>query len=825
MTTPPEPGARKFAVAAIGAAIALFGAAAAAGWLLGIPALLLVASGLTPMARNTALCFALSGSWVVVAALRPTWRRTAGSLAAVLLVLAAAGMLQYPLGADFGIDAAELHRWLRATDLHPGRMSAFSSIAFVLAGVAMLLALRPPTPWGDALAALSASGTGIVGIAGLLGHMLQLHLIYAGYLFGIAALPTSVGLVALSVALWLHLVRGRRVRFWSGLPVHDRITFASAAILMLVSLAAGVSVLATMQARVHQALSDGLAMSLRHRVSLARELIDAGMQRSRILVGRPAPARALRRLKEHPNDAEAIALMSQSAASLVADGYLAASYFDTDGREIVTAGRPLRDSALSVSLGGASGATLEWREGFSISGRYAIADADGPVGTVLVEVPLPGLDALLSDQYRLGESGETGMCARFGVKLGCFPQPRNPKVYFTPATGTDGEPLPMARALAGGTGVALTRDYREVHVMAAYAPVGDFGLAMVVKADAAEIYMPIRERLQLALPILAALVVAGAFLVRAGVRPLATRLAQSEREAKERHRALESTMASVAEGIMLLDADGTIRSCNAAAARLFGYSAEDLVGRNVSMLIADELRAANIAATQEFLATGESKVLGTPDQNCPARRKDGSRFELGFTLTATGGVEKPQLVAVLRDVTERKEAEKRLMRLALHDALTGLPNRASFEQRIESALARCRRSGKPLALILVDLDNFKPVNDTLGHEVGDRLLVAFAVGLRGALRESDLLARLGGDEFTIVAEDLKGAEDAVAIAAKTLASLSDPLDVGGRTIRVSASIGIAVYREGDTPQTLMRRADQALYEAKGAGRARYRLAA
>jgi diguanylate cyclase (GGDEF)-like protein/PAS domain S-box-containing protein len=580
-----------------------------------------------------------------------------------------------------------------------------------------------------------------------------------------------------------------------------------------------------MQARVQQALSDGLAMSLRHRVSLARELIDAGVQRSRILVGRPAPTRALRRVKERPDDAEAIALMTQSAASLVADGYLAASYVDTDGREIVTAGQPLRDPDLSVALRGAPGAMLAWRDGFAISGRYLIADGDGPVGTVVVQVPLPGLDTLLNEQYRLGESGESGLCARFGEQLGCFPQARNPKVYFIPIMGADGEPLPMTRALAGGTGVALTQDYRGAHVMAAYAPVGDFGLAMVVKADAAEIYAPIRERLQLALPILAALVVAGTFLLRAGVRPLAARLAQSEREAQEQHRALESTMASVAEGIMLLDADGTIRSWNAAAAKLFGYSAEEVVGRNVSMLMVEELRAANIAATQRFLATGESKRLGRHDQHCPAQRKDGSRFELGFTLNATGGVEKPQLVAVLRDVTERKEAEKLLMRLALHDTLTGLPNRASFEQRIESALARCRRSGKPLALILLDLDNFKPVNDTLGHEVGDRLLVAFADRLTGTLRESDLLARLGGDEFTIVAEDLKGAEDAVAIAAKTIASLSDPLDVSGHTIRVSTSIGIALYREGDTPQTLMRRADQALYDAKGAGRARYRLAA
>jgi diguanylate cyclase (GGDEF)-like protein/PAS domain S-box-containing protein len=440
-------------------------------------------------------------------------------------------------------------------------------------------------------------------------------------------------------------------------------------------------------------------------------------------------------------------------------------------------------------------------------------------------VPLPALDALLKDTYRLGETGESGLCARAREELGCFPQARNPKVYFIPMTTTDGEPLPMTRALAGETSVALTRDYRGAYVMAAYAPVGDFGLAMVVKADAAEVYAPIRERLQFVLPILAAFVVAGTILLRAGVRPLAARLAQSERDAQAQHRALESTMASVADGIMLLDADGTIRSWNAAAAKLFGYTAGEVIGRNISMLMPEELRAANIAATQRFVATGESKVLGRPNQNYPARRKDGSGFELEFTLSAAGGAKTAQLVAVFRDITERKEAEKRLTRLALHDTLTGLPNRANLEQHVRGAFARCRRSGKPMALMLLDLDNFKPVNDTLGHEAGDRLLVAFVQRLKGALRESDLLARIGGDEFTIVAEDLSGAEDAAAIAAKALASLHDPLDVGGHRIPVSTSIGIALYREGDTQQTMMRRADRALYEAKGAGRARYSLSA
>jgi diguanylate cyclase (GGDEF)-like protein/PAS domain S-box-containing protein len=438
-------------------------------------------------------------------------------------------------------------------------------------------------------------------------------------------------------------------------------------------------------------------------------------------------------------------------------------------------------------------------------------------------VPLPALDALLNDSYRLGDTGEAGMCARLEEQLGCFPQARNRNVYFTALATADGALLPMARGVAGESGVSLAEDYRGHYVMAAYGPVGSYGLAMIVKADTAEIYAPIRERLQLVAPILALLVLGGTLLLRAGVRPLAARLERSERAAQERRRALESMMASVADGIMMLDADGTIRSWNAAAARLFGYSAEEVVGRSISMLVPEELRERQRAATARFLATGVSNVLGRVDVSYPALRKDGSRFELEFTVTEMGGGPAPQLVAVFRDITARKEAEQRLTRLALHDSLTGLPNRPYFEERFAETLARCRRSGQPLALMIVDLDNFKPVNDTLGHEVGDQLLVAFTRQLKSAMRESDLLARIGGDEFTLVVEGAKEREDVAAIAEKLLAALRDPLDVAGHAIVVSASIGIALCRGSDSPSALMKRADQALYEAKRAGRARYHI--
>jgi diguanylate cyclase (GGDEF)-like protein/PAS domain S-box-containing protein len=669
-----------------------------------------------------------------------------------------------------------------------------------------------------------AGVTGVIGTLALVGYLFELHLVYARYPLGLVALHTATGLVALSLALWLHLLRVGRVHSWNRLAPQDRITLASAAVLALAMLAVAVSVFATLQVRVTQALSDGLAASLRYRVLLAREIIDAGAERSRILVGRPAPTRLLKRYKQHPGDAEAVAQLSQSAASLIDNGYRAGIYYDTDGREIVRAGEPLRHPSLAVALRGIPGATLEWQGGFVLSGRYPILDADGPLGTARVDTPLPALDALLNDSYRLGASGEAGMCARVGERLGCFPQPRTPEIYFVPIKAVDGTPLPMSRGLAGEIGVVLTRDYRGENVMAAYAPVGDFGLAMVTKMDTAEIYAPVRERLQFVLPILFLLFAAGTLLVRVAVQPLVERLARSEHEARERRDAIDAMMAKVADGMMLLDPDGTIRSWNAAAETLFGYTMSEVVGRNVLILVPEELRESNLAATGRFLATGQSNIVDKGNLNYPAVRKDGSRFELEFAVTRMGSGKTPQLVVVFRDISERKAAERALAQLALHDSLTGLPNRTSFERRIEEALQRRKRSGGQLALMLLDLDYFKKVNDSLGHAAGDMLLVAFAKRLQGALREIDLVARLGGDEFTVIAEGLKDSGDAVAIADKVIATMRDPIDVDGRALPVSTSIGIALYCEGDTAQTLMQRADKAMYEAKRAGRARYRLA-
>ena len=174
-----------------------------------------------------------------------------------------------------------------------------------------------------------------------------------------------------------------------------------------------------------------------------------------------------------------------------------------------------------------------------------------------------------------------------------------------------------------------------------------------------------------------------------------------------------------------------------------------------------------------------------------------------------------------RDITARMEAEKRLRHISNHDMLTGLPNRALFLDRLDQALGHARRNEGRGAVLLIDLDNFKDVNDTLGHAAGDALLQATADRLAGCVGETDTLARLGGDEFAIILVDLAHAGDVAKLAQKIVADQARPFAIDGRTIHSSASVGVMVYSDG-APGNILRGADVALYRAKGEGRGTYR---
>ena len=290
------------------------------------------------------------------------------------------------------------------------------------------------------------------------------------------------------------------------------------------------------------------------------------------------------------------------------------------------------------------------------------------------------------------------------------------------------------------------------------------------------------------------------------------RLAASE----SRYRAIFD---SAAEGIMLLDAALRIVQVNPAFCEITGYAAEEVLGRKPSMLGSGRH---DRAFFRELLAT--LAAAGRWQGEVWNRRKDGDLYVQWMSAVRIGEADAPEgFVATMTDITSRKQTEEKLRFRANHDALTGLPNRRLFEDRLQSAIASALRHGERFALMLVDLDRFKGVNDRFGHLAGDALLVEVGRRLELCVRASDTVARLGGDEFAVILGEVGGREDAAEVAERICAAMALPFELGEGVAHIGASVGIALGPQDDADAgELQRRADAALYAVKHDGRGGFR---
>jgi len=284
---------------------------------------------------------------------------------------------------------------------------------------------------------------------------------------------------------------------------------------------------------------------------------------------------------------------------------------------------------------------------------------------------------------------------------------------------------------------------------------------------------------------------------------------------QESEKRMRSVLDNVSDGLATIDQTGIIDSANPAVTRLFGYSEEDLVGEQAAILIATTHRSAFDNYLQRRLNV-DTPVSGAHETM--GKRKNGSLFPLEFVVSSMQVGSRHLFIATLRDISERKAHTDALEYQALHDALTGLPNRSLFGDRLRQALLAARRNQKMFGVLLLDLDRFKDINDALGHDRGDSLLQEVTARLRGVLRATDTIARLGGDEFAVLTTDARHPDDVVASARKILASLEGPFAIADQMVETGASIGISMYPvHGDDPGTLLRRADVAMYVAKRSG--------
>jgi len=289
---------------------------------------------------------------------------------------------------------------------------------------------------------------------------------------------------------------------------------------------------------------------------------------------------------------------------------------------------------------------------------------------------------------------------------------------------------------------------------------------------------------------------------------------------RDRETRLEAILDNAADAILTVDAGGMVVSANAATARLFGYPAAHLVGMPFGVLVPAGVDGdARAQLTRLSTSAPDECVLD-------GRNARAETFPLSISVApvqlAHDHKHEQFFVCILRDLTEQQRSQEHIYRLAHHDVLTGLENRVALNVRLEQQLATARRHDEPAAVLFIDLDHFKKINDSLGHAAGDKLLVGAAERMKDVLRDVDTLARLGGDEFIIVLAGPLTPDSVTGVAVRLVESLSQPYQLAGHTAHSGASVGVALFPDdGEDAATLIRHADMAMYAAKREGRGNF----
>ncbi|MFN3862189.1 MAG: putative bifunctional diguanylate cyclase/phosphodiesterase [Roseateles sp.] len=286
----------------------------------------------------------------------------------------------------------------------------------------------------------------------------------------------------------------------------------------------------------------------------------------------------------------------------------------------------------------------------------------------------------------------------------------------------------------------------------------------------------------------------------------------AERQVRESQARLDKFMQATVEGI-LFHKDGITTDVNPPCCALVGYTLEEMVGRHVLTFIAPD----ELPKVKEVMRQGRELRYETA-----VKHKDGTRIPVEFIVRTLERDGEKLRMTIVRDIRDRLDREARIHHLAHHDSLTGLLNRAAFMDRMALLMRQAERKGEMLALLFIDLDNFKRVNDSLGHLQGDQVLTTVSERLVGALRASDLVGRFGGDEFVVLLTDLQSRQDIVVVLEALLSVVEVPVKADGRALSVTPSIGVAVFPDdGRHADELIQHADTAMYRAKARGRATY----
>ncbi|HKO88402.1 MAG TPA: GGDEF domain-containing protein [Burkholderiales bacterium] len=803
-------------VCGLGIFILLLGGCIAVGWLMQIQNVVLPVPAWGWMALPPAIFFFLAGCWLVAKHgfnLESRWLD--GAVGGIILVWAAATLIEHVSGIDLGVDLGHLQTWLQAPDAGAShRMAPNTCLAFILVGSLIAFASRLSQTrrmlWRHA-AVYALLG---LALAGLLGYVLQLEWLYWWFSASRMVVPTAVGLLALGVALWLHIHRPRE------LNAAGEITLFSIVTLLAVAAVSGLTGFAVLKSAMEGSLAHDLSHTARLRAELFETTLLKALKTSRTAASFPVLLNNVQRLNEVPQDGAAQRTLFEIGNSFLHFGLSSLQIYDRNGGLVAQFGRSVGAEQLSVAVNlDGTPAQLLWSDGFVLRTRIPLLKRGEAMGHLISEERLPVLDWVFFRAEAMGKSGEFKVCGRREDRLDCFPSRLVPQVHFFPFWGEKGEPsYPVARAILGQSGETKVRDFRNVRVFASYTPIGNTSLGLVAKMDSTEIYAPLQDRLGALIAFPLTLLVVAVYLVRVRIGPLAERLVRSEQEWKLREKLMLELADAVPSWVAYVDSKERYRYCNAPYLQALGLRQDEIQMRTLSDVLGPEIYSL-VKPYVDRVLQGEIVSFERPIHTAAGDRTAEARYVPD--VTAEGRVRGFYLM--LWDITERRRTEAQLRRQVSIDNLTGLLNRAALLEVLEATLESSRADGGSFALLFLDVDRFKQINDTRGHAIGDEVLIEFGRRLKDTLRATDIVARFGGDEFVALLPKVPNIDVAQRVGQAIIDAIAKPMAIAdGDAVRTSTSVGIAYITRFDMAvKDLLNVADEALYDAKGAGRNRY----
>ena len=607
-----------------------------------------------------------------------------------------------------------------------------------------------------------------------------------------------------------------------------KISLIGGLIFIGLTIAAGISVYWVMLKQPGYILK---LQSLAHdNVMLLEENIREGIVDTQLQIINFSLAQNLQQLNNNPYNFTILNDLQQLLASKLSEAnFTGISIYNSRGSRLIRAGQFLENHAAIIPVNTPkANIFLLWENGFILRIRVNVTNKNEQhIGSIETERNLPQLNSLFSNKEKIGKTGQILVCAPWGSgqqEMICFLSPLNHSsaVEFKHLPRLiNGNPLPMDYALNKRSGITIgMMDYRQVPVAGAYSPISSLDLGLVLKIDEEELYKPVTSQLvPVALSILL-LIIIGILLLYWLVRPLVQKLIKSEQrliksEQELKKRIIEDACLYSIRKI-LLSHSSVEEVC------------QQIIGQLATAIQFPQLRAIKLELNGRQFVCGNYKSSLTHglQADIQVKGKKSGTLQVYYIGKKDFFPKEQNLINLIAEDLGRWleliEAEKGITHSATHDELTGLPNRRLLLDRITQVLAQCSRNHTQTAVLFIDLDNFKNINDSLGHAMGDLLLKEVAARIIPCIRSEDTIARQGGDEFIVLLCDVHNAQDANFVAQKILDILVSPFHINGKEMHIGCSIGIALFpNDGINADELLKNSDIAMYHAKASGRNNY----